>query len=102
MHLFELQDRSASFRVLFIKDGEPVGHVELSLHLPEQQVRDQEYLCCGVDKIDGKIVVSIGRVVVDPELPGDGGEHGGCQQHAENYEGLLHEWKEVREKRKQR
>ena len=48
--------------------------MKLSLEMSKQKVCDEKYLRCGVHQINGKIVVGVGRIVVYPELPGDGGE----------------------------
>ena len=69
--------------------------MKLSLEMSKQKVCDEKYLRCGVHKINGKIVVGVGRIVVYPELPGDGGEDRSGEQHAEDDEGLLHEGEEV-------
>ena len=66
-------------------------------HLCKEQICDEKYLSSAVDEVDGEVVVGVGRVVVDPELPGDGGEDGGGQQHAPGDEGLLHEGEKVGE-----
>ena len=64
-------------------------------YLSKEQVRNKKYLSSAVYKVDGKVVVGVGRVVVDPQLPGDGGEDGGGKQHAPCDESLLHEGEEV-------
>ena len=66
-------------------------------YLSKKQVRNKKYLSSAVYKVDGKVVVGIGRVVVDPQLPGDGGKDCGGKQHAPCDEGLLHEGEKVGE-----
>ena len=66
-------------------------------HLCKEQICDEEYLSSAVDEVDGEVVVGVGRVIVDPQLPGDGGEHSGGQQHAPGDESLLHEGEKVGE-----
>ena len=66
-------------------------------HLGKEQICDEKYLSSAVDEVDGEVVVGVGRVVVDPQLPGDGGEDSGGKQHAPCDEGLLHEREEVGE-----
>ena len=67
----------------------------VTTHLGKEQVCDEKYLSSAVDEVDGEVVVGIGRVVVNPQLPGDGGEDGGGKQHAPCDESLLHEGEEV-------
>ena len=64
-------------------------------HLGKEQICDEKYLSSAVDEVDGEVVVGVGRVVVDPQLPGDGGKDGGSEQHAPCDEGLLHEGEKV-------
>ena len=64
-------------------------------HLGKEQICDEKYLSSAVDEVDGEVVVGVGRVVVDPQLPGDGGKDGGSEQHAPRDEGLLHEGEKV-------
>ena len=73
--------------------------MKLSLEMSKQKVCDEKYLRCGVHQINGKIVVGVGRIVVYPELPGDGGENGGCEQHTEDHQRLLHEGEQMGEER---
>ena len=61
----------------------------------KEQICDEKYLSSAVDEVDGEVVVGVGRVVVDPELPGDGRKDSGGEQHAPCDEGLLHEGEEV-------
>ena len=67
-------------------------------YLSKKQVRNKKYLSSAVYKVDGKVVVGVGRVVVDPQLPGDGGKDSGGKQHAPSNERLLHEGEEVGKK----
>ena len=69
--------------------------------MSKQQVCDEEYLRCGVNKVDGEVVVCVGGIVVNPKLPSDGSENWREDEHAEDDEGLLHEGKEVREQGKE-
>ena len=71
--------------------------MKLPLEMSKQKVSDEEYLRRGVNQVDGKIIVRVGRIVVNPELPGDGSENCREDEHAEDDEGLLHEGKEVGE-----
>jgi len=102
LNLLKLQDRSVAFFILLFKEGEPMCHVELPLDLPEQQVGDEEDLSSGVNQIYCEVVVSVSRVVVDPELPGDGSQYSGGQEHTKDDEGLLHEGEEVGKQRQKR
>jgi len=49
--------------------------MKLPLEVAKQKVCDEEYLSCGVHEVDGKVVIGVGGIVVNPELPGDGSEH---------------------------
>ena len=69
--------------------------VIVTTHLGKEQVCDEKYLSSAVDEVDGEVVVGVGRVVVDPQLPGDGCEDGGGKQHAPSDESLLHEGEKV-------
>ena len=69
----------------------------VTTHLGKEQICDEKYLSSAVDEVDGEVVVGVGRVIVDPQLPGDGGEHSGGQQHAPSDESLLHEGEKVGE-----
>ena len=70
----------------------------VTTHLGKEQVCDEKYLSSAVDEVDGEVVVGVGRVVVDPQLPGDGGKDSGGKQHAPSNERLLHEGEEVGKK----
>ena len=71
--------------------------MKLPLEVSKQKVCYEEYLSCGVHEVDGKVVVCVGGIVVNPKLPSDGSENWREDEHAEDDEGLLHEGKEVRE-----
>ena len=74
------------------------GVLHRTTHLGKEQICDEKYLSSAVDEVDGEVVVGIGRVVVDPQLPGDGGKDSGGKQHAPSNERLLHEGEEVGKK----
>ena len=115
---FQLKGWPPTLLVLHLEGAEALGQVELPLHLcigfhqcqdlimrkshlSKEQVCDEEYLGGAVDQVDGEVVVGVGRVVVDPQLPGDGGEDGGGEQHAARDEGLLHEGEQVCKERQE-
>ncbi len=66
--------------------------IEVSLKIRKQEVRDEEYLGGGEDQVDGEVVVGVGRVVVDPQLPGERGEQGRRHHHAADDECLIEEY----------
>ncbi len=66
--------------------------IEISLEIGKQEVRDEEYLGGGEDQVDGEIVIGVGGVVVDPQLPGEGGEQGRRHHHAADDECLEEEY----------
>ena len=83
----ELEDVLLAVHLL-VHDRAAVLQVKVPLDLGEQQVSDQEYLGGGEDQVDGKVVVGVGRVVVDPQLPGNGGQKYGRHHHPSDHKGL--------------
>ena len=83
----ELEDELLAVH-LPVHDGAAVLQVKVPLDLGEEQVGDQEYLGGGEDQVDGKVVVGVGRVVVDPQLPGNGGQKYGRHHHPSDHKGL--------------
>ena len=83
----ELEDVLLAVHLL-VHDRAAVLQVKVPLDLGEQQVSDQEYLGGGEDQVDGKVVVGVGRVVVDPQLPGNGGQEDGRHHHPSDHKGL--------------
>jgi hypothetical protein len=57
---------------------------KVSLDLGKEQVCHKKYLRAGKHQVDGEVVVGVGRVVVDPELPGYGGQKSCCHHHTAN------------------
>ena len=49
--------------------------MKLPLEMSKQKISDEEYLRRGVDQVDGKVVVCVGGIVVNPELPSDRSEN---------------------------
>ena len=56
----------------------------MATHLGKEQICDEKYLSSAVDEVDGKVVIGIGRVVVDPQLPENGSKHSGSNQYTGN------------------
>jgi hypothetical protein len=85
--LLELEDELLSVHLL-VHNGAAVLEEKVPLDLGKEQVGHQEYLRRGEDQVDGEVVVGVGRVVVDPELPGNGGQECRGHHHSANDKGL--------------
>lgn len=83
--------------LLLLCNGEALLDVEVPLHLREQQVRHQEYLSRWEEEVDGEVVVGVGGVVVDPELPQDRSQRSRSHQNTTDQERLFKEWQKVPE-----
>mgnify|MGYP001423007418 FL=1 len=64
------------------------GQHEVKSCLSKEQVCDEEYLRGGEEQVDGEVIVCVGRVVVDPELPQDRGQHRRRYHHPADQERL--------------